>query len=248
VTIAYVCTRDEIANLRIARLLLARMQLRASEGHARVADVVALDPPGGCVLSDYAQHGQHNGHFHLFSLVGSNSDQLAKGGEGGGSLMSDVDDSRARQFHEGYCSKDRLECANNPGQTPAPFNRPWADLPETARDANRITADHFEVKMRAVGYRIVARGEGSDPTVLNPDELEMLARMEHDRWAADRLLDGWTHGPVRDNKRKLHPNLVPYDKLTERVKQLDRDSVLQMVEILSAEGLVITRSAPGQPS
>lgn len=243
VTIAYVCTRDEIANLRIARLLLARMQLRASEGHARVADVVALDPPGGCVLSDYAQHGQHQGHFHLFSLVGSNRDQRAKRGEGAVSLMSDVDDTRARQFHKDYCTKDDLECANNPGQKPKPFNRPWDELPETVRDANRITADHFEVKMRAVGCRIVARSEGSEPTALSCDEIEILARMEHDRWAADRSLDGWKHDAVRDNKRKLHPDLVPYDKLTERVKQLDRDSVLQMVEILGTEELVITRSA-----
>jgi len=247
VTIAYVCTRDEIANLRVARLLLAQMQLRASEGHARVADVVALDPPGGCVLSDYAQYGQHPGYFHLFSLVGSNRDQRAKEGEGAGNLLLDVDDSRARQFHEGYCTKDRLECANNPGQKPKPFNRPWADLPETARDANRITADHFEVKMRAVGCRVVSRSDGSEPTALSPEELELLARMEHNRWVADRLLDGWKHDAVRCNKRKLHPSLVPYDELTEPIKQLDRDSVLQMVEILGTEGLAITRSALSRP-
>lgn len=248
VTIAYVCTRVEIANLRVARLLLAQMQMRASEGHARVADVVALDPPGGCVLSDYAQYGQHEGYFHLFSQAGVNSDQRAKKGEGAGSLISDINDSRARQFHEGYCTKDRLECANNPGQKPKPFNQPWADLPETAREANRITADHFEVKMRAVGCCIVARSEGSEPTILSPDELEMLARMEHKRWAADRSLDGWKYDTVRCNKRKLHPNLVPYDELTEPIKQLDRDAVLQMVEILGTEGLVITRSALKRPS
>lgn len=243
VTIAYICTRDEIANLRIARQLLARMQLRASEGHARMADVVALDPPGGSVLSDYAQHGQHQGHFHLFSLVGSNRDQIAKPGESAVSLMSDVDDTRARKLHDDYCIKDLLECAKIPGKKPGPFNRPWTDLPETARDANRITADHFEVKMRAVGCRIVVKREGCEATVLSSDELEILARMEHARWEADRLLDGWTYGAVRDDKRKIQPNLVPYDELTEANKQKDRNSVLQMVEILVSEGLMISRSA-----
>jgi len=72
--------------------------------------------------------------------------------------------------------------------------------------------------------------------------------MEHKRWAADRSLDGWKYDTVRCNKRKLHPNLVPYDELTEPIKQLDRDAVLQMVEILGTEGLVITRSALKQPS
>jgi len=158
------------------------------------------------------------------------------------SLISEVDDTRARQFHEGYRAKDSLECEKTPGRQPAPFNRPWAELPETARDANRITADHFEVKMRALGYHIVPKDEQVVAVVLSPDQLELLARMEHDRWWADRILDGWTHNPVRDNQRKFHPNLVPYDELTEPIKQLDRDSVLQMVEILDGEGYVMTNS------
>jgi len=35
---------------------------------------------------------------------------------------------------------------------------------------------------------------------------------------------------------------VPYDELTEPIKQLDRDSVLQMIEILDREGYVMTNS------
>ena len=81
----------------------------------------------------------------------------------------------------------------------------------------------------------------AEPVVLQQDQLELLARMEHDRWWADRVLDGWTLNALRDNKRKHHPNLVPYDELTEPIKQLDRDSVLQMLEILSLEGYVIAR-------
>ena len=79
----------------------------------------------------------------------------------------------------------------------------------------------------------------SKPAVLPPQHLELLARMEHDRWWADRVLDGWTLNAVRDNKRKHHPNLVPYDELTEPIKQLDRESVLQMIEILDSEGYVV---------
>jgi hypothetical protein len=81
-----------------------------------------------------------------------------------------------------------------------------------------------------------------EPVALQSEQLELLARMEHDRWWADRVLDGWTLNELRDNKRKYHPNLVPYDELTEPIKQLDRDSVLQMVEILNSEGYVIAPS------
>ena len=241
VTMAYVCTKDEIANLRFARLLVNRLHARDPKSDLIVPQVVALDPPGGCVLSDYSVNGQHRGCFHVFSLVSSDLQKPEASSKEGGHLISEVDDSRARQFHEGYCAKDLLECEKEPGRQPAPFNRPWAQLPETARNANRITADHFEVKMRALGYSVVSKEALAEPVVLQQDQLELLARMEHDRWWADRVLDGWTLNALRDNKRKHHPNLVPYDELTEPIKQLDRDSVLQMVEILSLEGYVIAR-------
>jgi hypothetical protein len=242
VTMAYVCTKDEIANLRFARLLVNRLQARDAKSDLIMPQVVALDPPGGCVLSDYSLNGQHNGCFYVFSLVPSELQKQGASNHEGSHLISEVDDSRARQFHEGYCAKDRLECEKEPGRQPAPFNRPWAELPETARNANRITADHFEVKMRSLGYSIVSKEAPAEPVLLQSEQLELLARMEHDRWWADRVLDGWTLNAVRDNKRKYHPNLVPYDELTEPIKQLDRDSVLQMIEILDSEGYVIARS------
>lgn len=241
VTMAYVCTKDEIANLRFARLLVNRLQARDPKSDLIIPQVVALDPPGGCVLSDYSVNGLHNGCFHVFSLVPSDLQKQDASKNAGNHLISEVDDSRARQFHEGYCAKDRVECEQQPGRQPAPFNRPWTELPETARNANRITADHFEVKMRALDYCIVPKQALADSLVLLPDQLELLARMEHDRWWADRILDGWTHNAVRDNKRKFHPNLVPYEELAEPIKQLDRDSVLQMIEILDNEGLTIAR-------
>src|SRR5262245_58564368 len=42
----------------------------------------------------------------------------------------------------------------------------------------------------------------------------------HDAWMADKLADGWTCGPVKDEVKKTHPCLVPYDQLPphERAK------------------------------
>lgn len=231
VTLAYVCTKNEIANLRIARLLLKRGQGQTGE-NSFPAKVVALDPPGGCVLTDFAVHGDHAGRFHLFSLL-----------RGTGGFLGEVDDDRARQFHAGYCARDNEMVRSQPGRPPALSNRPWEALDESLRNANRMTADHFEVKMRAIGCQIVPREGNTRPVVtLQGDELELLSRMDHDRWWADRSLDGWRHGLVRDNTAKVHPNMVPYEELTEPIKQLDRDSVLQMVEILAQEGLVIVRA------
>lgn len=48
------------------------------------------------------------------------------------------------------------------------------------------------------------------------------AGMQHEVWMAERIAQGWTLGPVKDNDLKKHPALVPFDELPELVKQKDR--------------------------
>ncbi|MBI5211122.1 MAG: DUF4071 domain-containing protein [Elusimicrobia bacterium] len=59
-----------------------------------------------------------------------------------------------------------------------------------------------------------------------PGELERLgerlARDTHENWAKERLAQGWTFGPRRDDGRKRHPCLVPYERLPESEKHHDR--------------------------
>jgi ryanodine receptor 2 len=57
------------------------------------------------------------------------------------------------------------------------------------------------------------------------DLTERLAEHAHDVWAAQRLRDGWTYGPRRDDAAKSHPCLVPYDQLPDSEKQYDRNAV-----------------------
>ena len=60
---------------------------------------------------------------------------------------------------------------------------------------------------------------------LNPSlqELtELLAKNTHDLWAKERLSDGWKYGPIRDDEKRLHPDLVPYENLPEKEKKYDR--------------------------
>lgn len=52
--------------------------------------------------------------------------------------------------------------------------------------------------------------------------LEQLAENTHDVWAAQRIKDGWTYGPKRDDANKKHPCLVPYTDLPESEKEYDR--------------------------
>ncbi len=47
------------------------------------------------------------------------------------------------------------------------------------------------------------------------------ASRQHEIWTAQKLADGWRHGPVKDAERREHPSLVPYGQLTEVEKRKD---------------------------
>lgn len=68
---------------------------------------------------------------------------------------------------------------------------------------------------------------------------ERLARNAHEVWARERLADGWTYGPSRDDVRKEHPCLVPYDELPESEKKYDRSTSLETLKAIRALGFRI---------
>jgi hypothetical protein len=70
---------------------------------------------------------------------------------------------------------------------------------------------------------------------------ERLARNAHEVWAAERLAAGWRFGPRRDDIRKEHPSLVPYDDLSEDEKQYDREVSMQTIKAILALGFRIVR-------
>lgn len=71
------------------------------------------------------------------------------------------------------------------------------------------------------------------------DLLEELARNTHDVWAANRIAQGWAYGPVRDDGQKMHPDLVPYESLTEEEKDYDRQTAISAIKFILAKGYQI---------
>ncbi len=68
---------------------------------------------------------------------------------------------------------------------------------------------------------------------------ERLAENAHDLWAAQRIKDGWTPGPVRNDAAKQHPCLVPYADLPETEKEYDRVAALGTLKAMVALGYSI---------
>ncbi len=78
------------------------------------------------------------------------------------------------------------------------------------------------------------------------DVVEALAKNNHEVWAKSREAEGWSYGPARDDVKKQHPGLVPYEQLSESEKEIDRATVIQALKAAMASGveLRVTRTTP----
>jgi RyR domain len=69
--------------------------------------------------------------------------------------------------------------------------------------------------------------------------LERLAENAHDVWAAQRIGQGWTYGPNRNDTNKKHPCLVPYANLPESEKEYDRKAAGETLKAILKLGYLI---------
>mgnify|MGYP006272995505 CR=1 FL=1 len=104
----------------------------------------------------------------------------------------------------------------------------WSQVPEVARHSSRSAAAYLPALLHAAGYDLgpwLATAAPYPPSVNAPPNLPpgrvlagsasvavYLARLEHLRWCAERILSGFQRGE-KDLDRKRHPRLVPFDAL-----------------------------------
>lgn len=121
-----------------------------------------------------------------------------------------------------------------------PMAVPWEALPEEFRESNRDQAREIRQKLQELRYRVLPKCVGVDRpiTAFTDDQIDRLARMEHDRWVEEKQRNGWVLGP-RDNEKKVHPDLIPWDELDEAGKEKDRNAVRTIPELLEGVGLGI---------
>jgi len=152
-------------------------------------------------------------------------------------IQGQVTEQLARAMHRSYVAA----CA---GRGEAPGSRaallPWEELPEEFRESNRDQARHAAGKLAAIGCVVVPRSEPAEAfEYQSRDEVELLARMEHDRFVRERTAQGFVCGPVRSSRE--HPGLVPWEDLSDEVQEIDFEFVRQLPNLLAEAGFQILR-------
>jgi hypothetical protein len=70
---------------------------------------------------------------------------------------------------------------------------------------------------------------------------ELLAKNTHENWSKQRMAEGWRYGPRRDDAKKEHPSLIPYERLSESEKEYDRTTAMETVKTILALGYRIVK-------
>ena len=143
-------------------------------------------------------------------------------------LDSETIERLAQAIHENYLA------------TFAPGGPAWAELPEDLREANRAQARKIVSKLASIGARVEA-GPPAAPFAFTADELEVLAIAEHRRWMAQRRHAGWSYAAVRDDRRRRHPMITKWEKLSDLEREKDRDAVRHIPDVLARVGLHVVR-------
>ena len=70
---------------------------------------------------------------------------------------------------------------------------------------------------------------------------ELIAKNTHEVWSAGRIRDGWSYGEMRDDDKKTHPCLVPYEELSESEKEYDRNTSMETLKLIVRLGYKIVK-------
>ena len=115
----------------------------------------------------------------------------------------------------------------------------WKTLSTSNKWSNLYLADSIEFKLRSIGHN----EESIKTATLSDEQIEKMAYTEHCRWNMEKLLMGYR--PLSDKEKtdsidtnKLKKNMFahhlikPYENLTEDDKQLDRNIIKKLPDII----------------
>jgi len=122
----------------------------------------------------------------------------------------------------------------------------WEDLPEDTKESNRKQADRIGVILEEHGYHIAPLTDWKAAYLVfdenepeGVDEVEAMARMEHELWCQGMLADDWQYGPVRSKEQKTHPDLEPWDDLPAKEKEKNKKFIRDLPKVLARAGFQI---------
>ncbi len=143
----------------------------------------------------------------------------------------------AMAIHELYNQKQLERYPDKPLEYPR-----FADLTENLKYSNLRQARGIVDKLDMTGCKMMPKGSKGDIIKeFSQEVIEAAAIAEHEAWMRERLESGWVYGQKKDAAKKISPYIVPYEKLSEEIKELDRDTIRNIPLLASMIGMSVYR-------
>jgi uncharacterized membrane protein len=149
-----------------------------------------------------------------------------------------VTEHLAQALHRIY-----LQAAIDSGETlgSRPSLRPWDELPQELTESNRAQARRIGERLAAIGCLMVPTFDPSLTFTFTDDEVHLLARLEHERWLAERTAQELVHRPGHDDR--MQPNLVPWDQLSDQARAKNIEAARGIPAMLAGVGFQVLRDS-----
>jgi hypothetical protein len=123
-----------------------------------------------------------------------------------------------------------------------PNTKPWKNLAIEFKLSNLNQARSYHEKLALINCEMTLKDENKKRvTSFTKQEVLIMAKQEHQRWIDEKIEDGWVYAPVRDDKKKHHPYITEWDKLSKEVQNWDKDPVRNMIGVLDTVGYGVYR-------
>ena len=122
---------------------------------------------------------------------------------------------------------------------------PWEKADEQLRAANYRWVDRLQALLKGSGYRILALTDLDSPlSKFAADEVERMARLEHELWLKEKQDGGGQPAPrPPDSAAKVDPDCVPWELLSDTAKEKKRRLVDEIPAFLGRAGFQVNRRA-----
>ena len=94
--------------------------------------------------------------------------------------------------------------------------------------------------MQGVHFAVAAMKDATGKTLLD------FAREQHDSWFKEHEKRGWVRGPFYSRENKTHPNMTPFDLLSDQQKA--KDLVFRSIVMALVRDLAVTIETPREPA
>lgn len=131
----------------------------------------------------------------------------------------------------------------------------WDKLKDAQKDSNRFPARHLNIKLRFANAEMTDSDGGEEFNFNNMDAetWDKIARMEHNRWVAEKLINGYVLTNTLPDRKlasflnttlKVHQDLIPYDDLPTDTQEYDKFTFKMAPEIARLNNKRIVKRNP----